>query len=143
MMIPVLLLLAALQTVVVDPILPNRHLTPGATLPVTTAQVCTPGYATKARHVTNRTKKQVFATYGLKPSGAYEVDHLISLQLGGSNDRVNLWPQSYETQPLNAHTKDALENRLHALVCRGTISLETAQTAIRADWVRAYRQYVQ
>jgi 5-methylcytosine-specific restriction endonuclease McrA len=28
------------------------------------------------------------------PPGAYEIDHLISISLGGSNDIKNLWPQT-------------------------------------------------
>jgi hypothetical protein len=40
------------------------------------------------------------------------VDHLIPLELGGSNDIANLWPQSYVTV-WNAHMKDRLENRLN------------------------------
>jgi len=37
--------------------------------------------------------------------------------------------------------KDKLENRLHAMVCRGEISLEDAQHEIATDWVAAYRKY--
>jgi len=75
-------------------------------------------------------------------AGEYEVDHLISLELGGSNDIANLWPQSYVSEPFNAHIKDKLENKLHALVCSGRITVETAQKAIANDWTAAYRQYV-
>jgi hypothetical protein len=33
---------------------------------------------------------------------AYELDHLIPLELGGSNDLRNLWPQPFEGE-WNAH----------------------------------------
>jgi len=72
----------------------------------------------------------------------YEEDHLISLELGGDpRSPDNLWPEPW-FGPWNAKTKDALEDRLHAMVCSGTISLREAQKAIAADWVGAYKQYV-
>lgn len=121
--------------------LPNPALTPGATRPVTLYQVCTPGSAGKARAVSSATKRAVFTRYHITPKpGAYEVDHLISLELGGSNDITNLWPQSYHGR-LNAHDKDRLENQLHALVCAGSVSLDDAQTAIRTDWTKALKDY--
>ena len=43
----------------------------------------------------------------------------------------------------NAFKKDALENRLHALVCDKTITLDDAQTMIRTDWIGAYKKYVE
>ncbi|HEX2865189.1 MAG TPA: excalibur calcium-binding domain-containing protein, partial [Deinococcales bacterium] len=106
--------------------------------------VCVPGYSAKVRNVPQSLKDVVYARYGLArhAPGAFEVDHLISLELGGSNSLRNLWPQAYGTSPWNARGKDALENRLHALACGGKISLRTAQQAIATDWIAAYRQYV-
>jgi hypothetical protein len=124
------------------PVRPDAKLTPGAVLTTEMSDVCTPGWATAHRDVSEKTKREVFARYGLPQSGAFEVDHLISLQLGGSNDVANLWPQSYGTTPYNAHVKDALEQRLHALVCRKEITLKLAQQAIASDWIAAYRLYV-
>lgn len=121
--------------------LPNATLTPGATRHVTLHELCTPGSASRARAVSSSTKREVFRRYHVTPKpGAYEVDHLISLELGGSNDVANLWPQPYHGR-LNAHDKDRLENQLHALVCRGELSLEEAQRAIATDWVAALTTY--
>lgn len=39
--------------------------------------------------------------------------------------------------PWNAHVKDALKARLHALVCAGTITLPDAQRAIATNWIAA------
>ncbi len=125
------------------PLLPDAKMTPGATLPVTRADICVPGYTQKVRNVPLDVKKQVYAEYGItshKP-GDYEVDHLISLELGGSNSIKNLWPESYKTQPWNAHVKDALENELHAEVCDGRLDLATAQHDISTDWIAAYKKY--
>jgi hypothetical protein len=126
------------------PIRPDSVMTPGAILDVGDTDICTPGYASRVRHVTAQTKREVYAEYGIAvhAPGAYEVDHLISLEIGGSNSIENLWPQSYLTEPWNARVKDALENRLHRMVCAHTIALKTAQDAIARDWIAAYQKYV-
>lgn len=125
------------------PILPDSQRTPGATLAVTTEDICVPGYTQKVRDVPSAVKQQVYAEYGIThhQPGEYEVDHLISLELGGSNSIKNLWPESYETEPWNAHVKDQIENELHRLVCSGQLDLKTAQQAIATDWIAAYKQY--
>lgn len=125
------------------PILPDPKRTPGDALPVTKDDVCVPGYSKKVRDVPENVKKQVYQEYGIAhhAPGEYEVDHLISLELGGSNSIKNLWPQSYKTQPWNAHVKDRLENELHKEVCSGKIDLKTAQRDISKDWIAAYKRY--
>jgi hypothetical protein len=125
------------------PLRPDPQLTPGATLEVTTADMCVPGYTKKVRDVPDPVKRQVYAAYGIQNPAphAYEIDHLIPLELGGSNAVTNLWPQSYQTQPWNARVKDRLENELHRLVCAGQLPLDTAQRDIATDWIAAYRAY--
>lgn len=125
------------------PLLPDQTLSPGATLPVTRADICVPGYTKKVRNVPVSVKRQVYKEYGIKSHkpGEYEVDHLISLELGGSNSIKNLWPQSYLTQPWNAHVKDALENEMHDEVCSGKTDLATVQHDIATDWIAAYKKY--
>ncbi|HXR78393.1 MAG TPA: HNH endonuclease [Bryobacteraceae bacterium] len=105
--------------------------------------VCTPGYTKKVRSVPASLKRRVFAEYGVvnPPLRAYEVDHLISLELGGSNSIRNLWPQPYSGLEWNAHVKDALEDRLHVMVCNGDIEMSAAQDAISTDWIAAYKLY--
>lgn len=125
------------------PISPDPQLTPGATLAVTTDDLCVPGYTQMVRDVPVEVKREVYAEYGIThhEPGEYEVDHLISLELGGSNSIKNLWPESYETQPWNAHVKDALEDELHRRVCSGELDLKTAQHDISTSWIQAYKQY--
>jgi hypothetical protein len=126
------------------PLLPDPALTPGEIFSnVTAAQVSRPGYARSVRNVTAKEKRAVYAEYGIKhhKRGEYEIDHLISLELGGSNDIRNLWPQSYLTPVWNAHTKDRLEDRLHSLVAKGKISLALAQHDIATNWISAYGEY--
>lgn len=148
-MVRALLLAAAL------PLLPNPTLTPGVIASTDRAEVCVPGYATAHRHVTTDTKLDVYRAYHLEPAGRwvigpprrwqsdFEVDHLVPLALGGSNDPRNLWPQSYRTRTWNATAKDALENRIRWMVCVGrTLTLADAQQAIRANWIVAYRFFI-
>ncbi len=123
--------------------LPNPQMTPGDTLDVTKADICEPGYSSKVRNVPQSVKNQAYQEYGIlsHKAGEYEVDHLISLELGGSNSIKNLWPESY-SGPWNAHIKDKLENKLHELVCSGSLDLTTAQHDISTDWIAAYQKYV-
>lgn len=121
--------------------------TPGAVRTTSQHTICTQKTST-IRNVPQRVKKQAFALYGLtrttgwcKPKNC-EVDHLISLELGGSNDITNLWPQPYAGE-WNAHLKDALENRLHKLICNKTVTPQEAQTAISVDWISAYKKYIE
>ena len=106
--------------------------------------LCVPGYTKKVRNVPAEMKREVYEEYGvtLHGSGDYEVDHLIPLELGGSNSIKNLWPESHRTLPWNAQVKYRLEGKLHELVCSGQLDLKTAQQAIAADWIGAYKFYV-
>lgn len=129
--------------------LPDRHRTPGAIMASCTLRDAqTPNYTKTVRNVPASLAKAVYASYGLtnrtgKCSGAEhcEVDHLISLVLCGDNTADNLWPQSY-SGPCNAHDKDVLEVRLHHLVQSNSLSLAEAQSAIRTNWIVAYRHFV-
>jgi hypothetical protein len=74
-------------------------------------------------------------------AGEYELDALITPELGGTTDAANLWPQRYESAVWTAHVKDELEDLLPALVCRGEIELVRAQREIATDWVAAYKRH--
>jgi len=126
-----------------SPILPDRSKSPGDVFPVDAATICVPGYSKTRRAVPDTLKEAVYKLYGIKDRNPseYEIDHVVSLELGGNNSTKNLFPQSYITQPLNAHTKDKLENRLHSLVCAGKLDLTVAQQAIATDWTAAYVKY--
>lgn len=125
---------------------PNPMMTPGAVRTVSVQEICTVR-TSKVRNVPYSEKIQVYAEYGLPknhtgycsgPEGC-EVDHLVSLELGGSNDIKNLWPEPYDG-PWNAHVKDRIENELHRQVCAGQLTPEQAQTMIAKDWIGAYRR---
>ncbi len=86
-------------------------------------------------------KKKIYTEYGLsypQPTGSYEVDHIIPLELGGSNDRANLYPEAAEPAP-GFHEKDIVEDYLHQEVCAGRAELGAAQQQIANDWVAVYQ----
>lgn len=128
-----------------SPIVPDAQKTPGDVLTTDASVICVSGYTKTVRNVPQAIKEQVYRSYGIttREPKEYEVDHLISLELGGSNSIRNLWPESYITQPLNAHVKDKLENKLHELICSGQLPVQQAQQEIAQDWIAAYQKYVE
>ena len=123
---------------------PDRNLTPGATRPVSLGDVCSMAHEEVVSDVPAFLRQQVFREYGIvnpRP-GDYEIDYLIAPGLGGAEDIHNLWPEPATSSAWNAHVKDALEERLHQLVCAGKLDLPTAQRAIASDWIMAYKTYL-
>lgn len=123
--------------------LPDKDCTPGAVFEnVTKEQICVSGYSASVRDVSASLKKQIYEKYGIysHTTGEYEVDHLISLQLGGSNDESNLWPE-IANPTAGYKQKDKLENYLHKLVCDGEMDLKDAQKRIANDWYISYQDF--
>ncbi len=95
------------------------------------------------RDVPGSLRQEVFKEYGIvnpRPED-YEIDYLIAPGLGGTEDIHNFGRNPLHRPTWNAHVKDALEERLHQLVCAGKLDLPTAQRAIATDWIRAYKKY--
>lgn len=125
-----------------DPIRPDPQKTPGAVLTSDAKAVCYPGYSKTVRHTSGDLKHQVYQSYGLSnKTGHYEIDHLVPLSIGGADVRDNLWPQSYDTTPWNAHVKDRLEWKVLHLVCNGKVPMAQVQQDIAQDWIAAYQKY--
>jgi hypothetical protein len=131
--------------------LPDSSCTPGAVDPRVTESVigstiCGRGYSEAVRppaNVTDKIKREQMSAYGLQgqPLAGYELDHLVSLELGGAPaDVANLWPQPL-IGDANAHMKDAVETFLHREVCRGVMQLNEAQRQIATDWLAVYRAH--
>jgi len=126
---------------------------PGHAFPLTTIQIngvyarepgsvivgdiCVSGYTKNVRDVSEKLKNQVYHSYNIynRSPYEYEIDHIVSLQLGGDNDISNLYPQKYN-MTLGARDKDKVENLLHRMVCNGSISLEQAQYDIAYNWTK-------
>jgi hypothetical protein len=125
--------------------LPDPRCTPGAVDPAVTqgnlrSTICRPGYTKTVRppaSQTDRFKFEVaYPAYGDPHSKKTELDHLVSLELGGANDAANLWPET----PTTPNPKDKVENALHAAVCDGKVTLKAAQDAIASNWQTAESQ---
>lgn len=128
--------------------LPDSACTPGDRDPRVSQQnigdtICAKGWSKSvrpAKNVTDPIKREQMAAYGIDgPRGAYELDHLIPIELGGASTVANLWPQPWDGD-LGAHQKDRLEDRLHSLVCTGRMNLDAAQQVFATNWVSAYHQ---
>jgi hypothetical protein len=124
-------------------IVPDPTLTPGAVRTTDVALICSAG-TRELRHWSRERDDFILREYGLPagPHPQYEIDHLVPLGLGGSDEDANLWPEP--RRPLeptwNAEAKDRLEWRLRDVVCGGQLDVREAQKAIAEDWTEAYRQ---
>jgi hypothetical protein len=133
---------------VVDMEEPNVNLTPGATRDVALSDICPRAEEDdQDPEVPASLQETVYREYGVQEYGGngtprhrYQVDYLISPQLGGTNDIHNLWPQPYDSTQWNAQAKDALEARLHEMVCEHEVELTWAQQEIASDWIGTYRK---
>ena len=111
----------------------NWDWTPGVLNPAVTqatigSTICRRGWTRTIRprvDYTNALKLRQLHRYGLHgPPSAYQEDHLISLELGGSPaDPRNLWPEPYP----RASAVDQIENDLNHRVCAGSLTLAEAQ----------------
>jgi hypothetical protein len=121
--------------------LPVAAITPGATSDVSVEELCagTP----RMQPITAAMRAQVLSAYGVEnvPSDQYELDYLITPELGGATDVRNLWPQRYGSPVWNARVKDELEELLPQLVCNHQLDLATAQRDMASDWIAAYKKY--
>ena len=119
--------------------LPDARCTPGSVDPAVTqtnidSTICRSGYTEGVRPPESQTSHAkydvAYPAYRIPDGDASELDHLVSLEMGVSNDINNLWP---EVGPL-PNPKDKVENALHRAVCDGRVRLAAAQRAIAINW---------
>ena len=110
----------------------RRDLTPGVRNPAVTqatigTTICVRGWTATIRPPVSYTNRD---------PASVEEDHLLPLEGGGSpTDPRNLWPQPrYGT--VTAAQKDVAEKTLQTAVCSGAATLDAAQAAFLAKWVR-------
>jgi hypothetical protein len=110
--------------------------------------ICVAGYSKRIRppsHDTEQIKVRLLRAASIEPSriSDFELDHIIPLSLGGHpRDLTNLELQSWAGER-GARRKDALERRLHNLVCRDGMSLSDAQACIAEDWYTCASRYLE
>jgi len=132
-------------------LLPDPACTPGAINPTVTIDVlrdknfrtgCVRDGATSARQ-----KNATYGWYHIKhpannigKTQTCELDHLISLELGGADTLENIWPQCGPKGAALARRyfkqKDMVENYLARQVRSGAIALDEAQKGIASDWTQ-------
>jgi hypothetical protein len=122
---------------------PNHALTPGSADPVALNELCGLSDTDLDPRLSPEIERAVFLAYGIseRAARAYQVDYLINPQLGGNAHMENLWPEPYHATVWNARAKDALEARMHGMVCNGQIDLQAAQGELSSDWIAAYKKY--
>ena len=118
---------------------------PAVTQSTITTTICVDHYTTGVRDVSEADKKFVIKRDGV--TVAAEVDHLISLELGGSNNRdKNLWAEPYSSAGVGkygARVKDVIEKQLSLRVCgrkQPVMTLTDAQSCITVDWIACGRR---
>jgi hypothetical protein len=125
-------------------LLPDPRCTPGSIDPAVSqgdirSTICKKGWTRTVRPPEPQTEafkfKVAYPAYGLGWKTT-ELDHLVPLELGGSNDATNLWPES----PPSPNPKDKVEAALNHAVCTGRVTLAKAQSAIAADWLTAEKR---
>jgi hypothetical protein len=122
--------------------LPSSFQTPGNKGKANEAQICAADYEASVKPVAKWQREQALERYGKRPEDfTGELDHLIPISLGGSNDPDNLWPLPANKE-MGPEQKKALDAKLHELVCNKTIKLKDAQDSVKKDWVKAYNEYV-
>jgi hypothetical protein len=123
--------------------LPSKYHTPGAAAKIGVTRLCSAEFARSIKPIANWQKDDVLTRYGIRPeSFDGTLDHLIPVSLGGTNDPDNLYP-FHASGEFTVDGKNQLGERLHQLVCDGKLSLKDAQNAVKRDWTKAYKQYVQ
>jgi hypothetical protein len=131
--------------------LPDRGCTPGAINATLTRDTLTnPSFRTacvRDKATSAQQKETTYTTYGTpKPERntgvmqTCELDHLVSLELGGADTLNNIWPQCGPDDVVLVSRffkqKDIVENYLAKQVKDGVMELPEVQRGIAEDWTQ-------
>ena len=131
--------------------IPDPICTPGAVNPTVTEDVLrNPNFRTACLRSHATTEHEKAATYGwygvahpahnTGQNQICELDHLVSLELGGADTLENIWPQcgppNVALRQRYFKQKDTVENYLARQVKRGRMNLSEAQKGIATDWTQ-------
>jgi hypothetical protein len=131
--------------------IPDPNCTPGAINPTLTAMVLrNPTFTTKCVRDNATSASQKAGTYtwyhiphpknNTGATQTCELDHLISLELGGADTLENIWPQcgppGVQLRARYFKQKDIVENFLARQVKAGNMDLAQVQRGIAEDWTQ-------
>jgi hypothetical protein len=131
--------------------IPDSACTPGAINPTVTLGILQGGdFKTgceRNKASTVKTKNATYDEYRIShpqdnkgQNQTCELDHLVSLELGGADTVDNIWPQCGPDGVALARrffkVKDSVENYLAVQVRQGKIALAEAQHGIAQDWTQ-------
>jgi len=109
---------------------PDPLCTPGDKGVVDLKIICAPAkYDAK---ISKALTREVFGRYGINDTSNYRIDNLVPLELGGSNNIRNLYPQPISSPGFNE--KNIAEQKLHDIVCANKMPLNSAQQMIMFNW---------
>ena len=122
--------------------LPNNMYTPGKADKVDVKQLCAETFETSVKPMADWQKNTTLERYGVRPeSFSGDLEHLVPVSLGGTNDPENLYPFHAQGE-YTLEAKQRLAAKIHELVCDGKMSLKQAQDIFKKDWTKGYKQYV-
>jgi hypothetical protein len=121
---------------------PDPLCTPGAVGTTDKQEVCAGNFSRQHRpppYDSNKAKAAAMLAYGIPAAeiDTTEGDHQVPLGVGGSNDRLNYWPQRSDLPGKGVYnTKDKVEARvIRALCAAGSrLTLIAVQEAFNRDW---------
>ena len=132
--------------------LPDPKCTPGAFNNTITAQILrNKDFTTKCLRddvTTEEQKTKTYEFYGIQhpqhnegETQTCELDHLVSLELGGADTLDNIWPQCGGPPGATLDErffkqKDKVENWLAEMVRAGKMDLDAARKGIATDWTQ-------
>ena len=125
---------------------PDRRCSPGAYYSkLTKAVICASTFRTgPIRNVPDSEKHQVEIEYGLAPKplrvDARDRPHRLARARRLQRHRQPLPREGDAPGSPGFHVKDKLENKLHDLVCDGTMTLRSVQKQIAANWQALYKK---
>jgi hypothetical protein len=114
---------------------PNATMTPGDVCHQADSYRYDERIAYCSRDVSSQTKQSIIRQYDAQlgyriqtmPRGKFKIDHFIPLCMGGSNERINLWPQHESVYKIT----DPLEQKLCEKMSQGKILQAEAIDLIR------------
>lgn len=116
---------------------PDYACTPGGVFAdVLRGDLCKRGYASSVKAISAKTKDAVFSAYTIAEFDRkqYTLDRFAPINLGGTNDVQNIWPQPTK----DVSSKNKVESFLFEEMCSGRITVSESQELASTNWQKVY-----